>query len=87
MSVHRVLTWMCDRPRGDFTVGRVLRCGWPGFASVVLLPKQLELGRARRLIERVIFSGATSSFCTKLRLASGCFTGSKQGKPRQDKIC
>jgi hypothetical protein len=51
-----------------------------------LLPKQLELGRARRLIERVIFSGATSSFCTKLRLASGCFTGSKQGKPRQDKI-
>jgi len=51
MSVHRVLTWLCERPQGDFTVGWVLRCGWPGFASVVLLPKQLELGRAARLID------------------------------------
>lgn len=47
MSVHRVLTWLCERPQGDFAVGWVLRRGWPGFASVVLLPKQLN--RLQRL--------------------------------------
>ena len=46
MSVHRVLTWLCERPQGDFTLGWALRKGWPEFASIVLLPKQLELGRA-----------------------------------------
>lgn len=61
MSVHRVLTWLCERPRGDFTVGWVLRRGWPGFANVVLLPKQLELGRAARLVERIIFLGSMAS--------------------------
>jgi hypothetical protein len=39
-----------------------LRRGWPGFASVVLLPKQLELGRAARLVERMIFLGAIAAF-------------------------
>jgi hypothetical protein len=43
-------------------VGWVLRRGWPGFASVVLLPKQLALGRAARLVERVIFLGAMAGF-------------------------
>jgi hypothetical protein len=62
MSVHQVLTWLCERPRGDFTVGWILRRGWPGFASVVLLPKQLELGRAARLVERVIFLGSMAAF-------------------------
>ena len=55
------LTWLCERPRGDFTVGWVLRRGWPGFANVVLLLKQLELGRAVRLIERVIFLGSMAA--------------------------
>lgn len=55
------LTWLCERPRGDFTVGWVLRRGWPGFANVVLLLKQLELGRAARLIERVIFLGSMAA--------------------------
>jgi hypothetical protein len=62
MSVHRALTWLCERPQGDFTLGWVLRKGWPGFPSVVLLPKQLELGRAARLVERVIFLGAMAGF-------------------------
>ena len=62
MSVHRVLTWLCERPQGDFTLGWVLRKGWPEFASIVLLPKQLELGRAARLVERVIFLGAMAGF-------------------------
>lgn len=25
MSFHRALTWLCERPQGDFTVGWVLR--------------------------------------------------------------
>ena len=62
MSVHRVLTWLCERPQGDFTLGWALRKGWPEFASIVLLPKQLELGRAARLVERVIFLGAMAGF-------------------------
>ncbi len=44
--LSQALTWLCERPRGDFTVGCVLRRDWPGFANVVLLPKQRELGRA-----------------------------------------
>ena len=39
-----------------------MREGWPSFASVVLLPKQLELGRAARLVERVIFLGGMAGF-------------------------
>ena len=39
MSVHRVLTWLCERPQGDFTLAWLLRRGWPGFANFVLLPK------------------------------------------------
>jgi hypothetical protein len=61
-SVHRVLTWLCERPQGDFTLGWVLRKGWPEFASIVLLSKPLELGRAARLVERVIFLGAMAGF-------------------------
>jgi hypothetical protein len=60
--LSQALTWLCERPRGDFTVGWVLRRGWPGFADVVLLPKQLELGRAARLVERVIFLGSMAGF-------------------------
>jgi hypothetical protein len=56
------LAWLCEPPRGDFTVGWVLRKGWPGFANFVLLPKPLELGRAARLVERVIFLGAMAGF-------------------------
>jgi hypothetical protein len=62
MSVHRVLTWLCERPQGDFTLAWLLRRGWPGFANFVLLPKQLELRRAARLVERVIFLGAMGGF-------------------------
>jgi hypothetical protein len=54
-------------------VGWILRRGWPGFASVVLLPKQLELGRAARLIERVIFLGAMAAFIYNGGLPLGSF--------------
>src|ERR1700738_1746043 len=59
--ISRTSTWLCERPRGDFTVGWVPRRGWPGLANVVLLPKQLELGRAARLVERIIFLGAMAA--------------------------
>ncbi len=61
MRINRALDYLCARPRGDFTIGWVLRRGWPGFARVVLLPEQLELGRAARLVERVIFLGSMAS--------------------------
>ena len=58
MTVSRALTWLCDRPQGDFTLSWLLRRGWPEFADFVLLPKVFELGRLARLVERVIFWGA-----------------------------
>jgi hypothetical protein len=48
----------------------VLRRGWPAFASVVLLPKQLEVGRAARLVERLIFLGAVAGFIPLRRIRS-----------------
>ena len=60
--ISRALTWLCEPPQGDFTLSWVLRRGWPGFAEVVLLPKPLALGRAARLVERVIFLGAMGGF-------------------------
>ena len=57
MTISRALTWLCEEPRRQFTLSGILRRGWPGFANFVLLPKQLELGRLARLVERVIFLG------------------------------
>jgi hypothetical protein len=65
MALSQALGWLCERPKGDFTVGWVLRSGWPGFAEAVLLPKPLELGRAARLVERVIFLGSMAGFICK----------------------
>lgn len=62
MTLSRALTWLCERPKGDFTLGWVLRRGWPEFADVVLLPKPFELGRVARLVERVIFLGTMAAF-------------------------
>jgi len=56
------LAWLCEPPQSSFTLSALLRRGWPGFADFVLLPKQLELGRAARLVERVIFVGAMAGF-------------------------
>ena len=42
MSVHRGLTWLCERRQGDFTLGWVLRKGWPKFASIGLLNLRVE---------------------------------------------
>jgi hypothetical protein len=66
-ALSRSLAWLREPP-GDFTVRWVLRRGWPGFANVVLLPKQLELVR----VERVIFLGAMAGFiyCGGLPLGS-----------------
>ena len=61
MTISGGLEWLCAEPRQNFTLSALLRRGWPGFASVVRLPKQLELGRAARLVERVIFFGAMSA--------------------------
>jgi hypothetical protein len=61
VMISQTLTWLCERRRGDFTVGWVLRRGWPGFANVVLLPKQLELGRsARRASDFPTFYGVVN---------------------------
>lgn len=57
-----MLTRLCERPQGDFTLTRLLGRGWLVFANFVLLPKQLDLGRAARLVERVIFLGAMGGF-------------------------
>ena len=46
----------------QFPIERTPARGWPGFADLVLLPKQLELGRAARLVERVIFLGEMAGF-------------------------
>jgi hypothetical protein len=62
MALSRALAWLCEPPQGDFTLSRTLRRGWPGFASFVLLPKALELGRAARLVERMIFLGGMAGF-------------------------
>ena len=62
MTLSRALTWLCERPQGDFTLGWLLRRGWPEFADVALLPKPFELGRVARLIERVIFLGTMAAF-------------------------
>jgi len=62
MTPSRVLTWLCERPKGDFTLGWLLRRGWPEFAEVVLLPKPFELGRVARLVERAIFLGTMAEF-------------------------
>lgn len=62
MALSQALAWLCEPPQGDFTLSRIMRRGWPGFANFVLLPKQLELGRAARLVERVIFLGGMAGF-------------------------
>jgi len=62
MTLSRALTWLCERPQGDFTLGWLLRRGWPEFADVLLLPKPFELGRVARLVERVIFLGTMAAF-------------------------
>jgi hypothetical protein len=62
MTISGGLEWLCAEPRQNFTLSALLRRGWPSFASVVLLSKQFELGRAARLVERVIFLGAMAGF-------------------------
>jgi hypothetical protein len=62
MTISGGLEWLCAERRQNVTLSALLRRGWPGFASVVLLPKQLELGRAARLVERVIVLGAMAGF-------------------------
>jgi hypothetical protein len=57
MALSQALGWLCEPPKRNFTLSGLLRKGWPGFADVVLLPKIWELGRAARLVERVIFWG------------------------------
>ena len=57
MALSQALGWLCEPPKRNFTLSGLLRRGWPGFADVVLLPKIWELGRAARLVERVIFWG------------------------------
>jgi hypothetical protein len=52
MALSQALAWLCEPPQGDLTLSWILRRAWPGFANFVLLPKQLELGRAARLVER-----------------------------------
>jgi hypothetical protein len=55
MTLSQALGWLCEPPKRNFTLSGLLRRGWPGFAEVLLLPKIWELGRAARLVERVIF--------------------------------
>jgi hypothetical protein len=55
--LSEALTWLCEEPDHSFTLGMVLRRGWPGLADVILLPRQWILGRAARTLERVLFLG------------------------------
>jgi hypothetical protein len=55
MALSQALAWLCEPPQGESTLRWILRRAWPGFANFVLLPKQLELGRAARLVERRLF--------------------------------
>jgi hypothetical protein len=62
MMVSRALAWLCEEPDHSFTFNMVLRRGWPGLADFFLLPKQLTLGRAARMLERVLFLGGLAAF-------------------------
>ena len=62
MMVSKALAWLCEEPDHSFTFNMVLRRGWPGLADFFLLPKQLTLGRAARMLERVLFLGGLAAF-------------------------
>jgi hypothetical protein len=62
MMLSRALTWLCEEPDHSFTLNMVFRRGWPGLANFFLLPRQLELGRAARALERVLFLGSLGAF-------------------------
>jgi len=62
MTVSNALAWLCEEPDHSFTLNMVYRRGWPGLADLLLLPKQLTLGRAARTLERVLFLGGLAAF-------------------------
>ena len=62
MMVSKALAWLCEEPDHSFTFNMVLRRGWPGLADFFLLPQQLTLGRAARMLERVLFLGGLAAF-------------------------
>jgi hypothetical protein len=59
--LSKALEWLRE-PSDSFTLGKLLRKGWPGLANFFALQKPLELGRAARLVERTIFIGAMACF-------------------------
>ena len=62
MVVSKALGWLCEEPEHSFTLNKIFRRGWPGLADLSLLPKQLELGRAVRTLERCLFLGGLAAF-------------------------
>ena len=62
MMVSKALGWLCEEPVHSFTLNKIFRRGWPGLADFFLLPKQLELGRAARTLERCLFLGGLAAF-------------------------
>jgi hypothetical protein len=62
MMVSKALGWLCEEPQHSFTLNKFFRRGWPGLANFFLLPKQLELGRAARTLERCLFWGGLAAF-------------------------
>jgi len=62
MAVSKALGWLCEEPEHSFTLNKLFRRGWPGLANFFLLPKQLELGRAARTLERCLFWGGLAAF-------------------------
>ncbi|HZL25970.1 MAG TPA: hypothetical protein VFC39_05515 [Acidobacteriaceae bacterium] len=62
VMVSKALGWLCEEPEHSFTLNKFFRRGWPGLANFFLLPKQLELGRAARTLERCLFLGGLAAF-------------------------
>ena len=60
MSVHRVLTWLCERPQRDFTLGWVLRLA--GVRQHRLATKAARTRPRRAAGHRLIFLGAVAAF-------------------------
>jgi hypothetical protein len=55
MRINQALTWHFEEALHSFTLSALLRRGWPGFADLALLPRQLELGRAAAARARDFF--------------------------------